>query len=139
MQRRRYLRKTSLEEAQKIFLEHTGLNNFDKTEELSPRDSLGRITAEPVFAGVSSPHYHCSAMDGVAVMAEDTFSASTVTPVRLGKGRFCVIDTGDPIPAEFNAVIMIEDVKQVDEDTIEILSHSCYRTHTNQRPQNSSH
>ena len=120
MQRRRYLRKTSLEEAQKIFLEHPAVGRFDKTEELSPRDSLGRITTEPVFAGISSPHYHCSAMDGVAVMAEDTFGASTATPVRLGGGQFCIIDTGDPIPAEFNAVIMIEDVREVDEDIIEI-------------------
>ncbi len=120
MQRRRYLRKTSLEEAKQIFLEHQGISHFDKTEELSPRDSLGRITAEPVFAGVSSPHYHCSAMDGAAVIAEDTFGASTATPVQLGEGQFCIIDTGDPIPAEFNAVIMIEDVREVDADTIEI-------------------
>ena len=49
MQRRRYLRKTSLEEAQKIFLEHPGLGHFNKIEELPPRDSLGRITAEPTF------------------------------------------------------------------------------------------
>ncbi|MFC1719254.1 molybdopterin biosynthesis protein, partial [Candidatus Poribacteria bacterium] len=79
-------------------------------------------TAEPVFAGVSSPHYHCSAMDGAAVIAEDTFGASTATPVQLGKGQFCIIDTGDPIPAEFNAVIMIEDVREVDADTIEIIA-----------------
>ena len=120
MQRRRYLKKSSLEEAQRLFLDHPGVGSFRKTEELLPQDSLGRITAEPVFAGVSSPHYHCSAMDGAAVRAEDTFGASTTTPVQLGEGQFCIIDTGDPIPAEFNAVIMIEDVREVDADTIEI-------------------
>jgi len=122
MQRRRYLKKTSLEEAQQTFLKHPAVGHFNKTEELSPRESLGRVTAEPVFAGVSSPHYHCSAMDGVAVTAEDTFGASTATPIQLGEGQFCIIDTGDPIPADFNAVIMIEDVREVDADTIEIMA-----------------
>ena len=120
MQQRRYLKKSSLEEAQRIFLGHPAVGQFVETEKLIPRDSLGRITAEPVFAGISSPHYHCSAMDGVAVVAEDTFGASTATPIQLGKGQFSIIDTGDPIPAEFNAVIMVEDVREVDEDTIEI-------------------
>jgi len=122
MQRRRYLRKSSLEEAQRLFLEHPGIGQFEKTEELSPPEALGRITAEPVFANISSPHYHCSAMDGAAVNAEDTFGASTATPVQLGKEQFCIIDTGDPIPPEFNAVIMIEDVKEVDENTVEIVA-----------------
>ncbi len=122
MQRRRYLRKSSLEEAQKLFLERPEMEKFNKTEELPPQDSLGRITAEPVFAGISSPHYHCSAMDGAAVIAEDTFGASAATPIQLDKGQFCIIDTGDPIPPEFNAVIMIENVKEVDENTIEIIA-----------------
>ena len=122
MQRRRYLKKLSLEETQRVFLEHPGIGRFAETEELSPRASLGRITAEPVFASISSPHYHCSAMDGATVNAQDTFGASTATPVRLGKGQFSIIDTGDPIPPEFNAVIMIEDIREVDEETIEIIA-----------------
>jgi len=105
-----------------VFLGHPGIGRFAETEELTPQDSLGRITAEPVFARISSPHYHCSAMDGAAVRAEDTFGASTATPVRMGKGQFCIVDTGDPIPAEFDAVIMIEDVREIDEDTIEIIA-----------------
>ena len=120
MQRRRYLRKLSLEESQKLFLEYPDVKQFDKTDELITQDSLGRITAEPVFAKISSPHYHCSAMDGVAVRTEDTFEASTANPARLGKDQFCILDTGDPIPADLNAVIMIENVVEIDEDTIEI-------------------
>ncbi|HGJ64384.1 TPA: molybdopterin biosynthesis protein [bacterium] len=121
MQRRRYLKKQSLEEAQQIFLRHI-TKKYDKTEILTTQDTLGRITAEPIFAKVSSPHYHCSAMDGVAVNAEDTFKASTALPIRLGKGQFTIVDTGDPIPAEFNAVIMIENVVEIDSETIEITS-----------------
>ena len=120
MQRRRYLRKLSLEESQKLFLEYPDVKQFNETDELITQDSLGRITAEPVFAKISSPHYHCSAMDGVAIRAEDSFKASTANPVRLGKDQFCILDTGDPIPAELNAVIMIENVVEIDEDTIEI-------------------
>ncbi|MBD3182017.1 molybdopterin biosynthesis protein [Candidatus Poribacteria bacterium] len=122
MRRKRYLNKLSLKEAQKLFLEHADVGIFNKTENLSPRESLGRITAEPVFARISSPHYHCSAMDGIAVLAEDTFGASTATPLRLSKEQFVIIDTGDPVPPDFNAVIMIEKVREVDENTIEILS-----------------
>jgi len=120
MQRRRYLRKLSLEDAQKLFLEYPGIGKFDENEELITQESLGRITAEPVFARISSPHYHCSAMDGVCVRAEDTFKASTSNLVRLGKDQFCILDTGDPIPAELNAVIMIENVVEINEETIEI-------------------
>jgi putative molybdopterin biosynthesis protein len=73
--------------------------------------SLGRITAEAVIAKISSPFYHSAAMDGYAVKFPETFGASERTPVRLvvGKQAFPV-DTGDPIPDGFNAVIMIEDV-----------------------------
>jgi putative molybdopterin biosynthesis protein len=120
MQRRRYLRKLSLEDAQNLFLEYPGVGKFDETEELRTQESLGRITAEPVFARISSPHYHCSAMDGVAIRAEDSFKASTSNPIRLGKDQFCILDTGDPIPAELNAVIMIENVVEINEETIEI-------------------
>ena len=31
--------------------------------------ALGRVTAEPIWAKLSSPHYHASAMDGFAVRA----------------------------------------------------------------------
>ncbi|WP_174734727.1 molybdopterin biosynthesis protein [Mesobacillus harenae] len=84
--------------------------------------ALGRVTAEPVFAKMSMPHYHASAMDGVAVMAEETYSAHEQKPLHLIKGvQFCYVDTGNPIPEPFNAVIMIEHVQIIDNDTIEII------------------
>ena len=36
---------------------------------------LGRVLSEPIWAKVSSPHYHASAMDGFAVRAADTSGA----------------------------------------------------------------
>jgi putative molybdopterin biosynthesis protein len=88
--------------------------------------AAGRITAEPVWALISSPHYHASAMDGYAVAADDTRGASEARPVRLSIGTHAFyVDTGDPLPRGANAVIMIEDVQQVaaaDGPQIEILA-----------------
>lgn len=36
-------------------------------EDVSLGEALGRITAVPVWAKISSPHYHASAMDGYAL------------------------------------------------------------------------
>lgn len=61
-------------------------------------------------------------MDGVAVRAEDTYGAMDTNPKQLRFGEQGVfVDTGEPIPKEFNAVIMIEDINQLDEDTFEIM------------------
>lgn len=74
-------------------------------------EALGRVTAAPVLARISSPHFHASAMDGVAVKAADTFGASETTPVALEFGRQARwVDTGDPLPAGCDAVIMVEHV-----------------------------
>jgi putative molybdopterin biosynthesis protein len=49
-------------------------------------------------------------MDGIAVRAERTVGASDVTPLRLDSGDFAVVDTGDPLPPNFDAVVMREHV-----------------------------
>ena len=80
-------------------------------EQIRVTDSLERVTAEAVTARISSPFYHSSAMDGYAVRFADTFGASEKKPKMLAVGKGAVyVDTGDPIPDGFNAVIMIEDV-----------------------------
>ena len=81
--------------------------------ELVPLDeAAGRITAEPVWALISSPHYHAAAMDGYAVRAEETHGASETHPVYLAIGQQAFyVDTGDPLPPGTNAVIMVEDVQ----------------------------
>jgi len=89
-------------------------------------ESLGRVTAEPVFATVSSPYYHSSAMDGYAVRFKETFGASEASPKTLSiPDHARPVDTGDPLPDGFSAVIMIEDVNLVKcggSDHIEILA-----------------
>jgi putative molybdopterin biosynthesis protein len=84
-------------------------------------DALGRITAEPIWAKLSSPHYHAAAMDGYAVQAQDTLNATETRPATLAINEQAYpVDTGDPLPPGTNAVIMIEDVQQLAADEIEI-------------------
>ena len=78
-------------------------------------NALGRTLAEPVWAKLSSPHYHAAAMDGYAVMAEDTEGALQTQPVILQVNLQAVyVDTGDALPASANAVIPIENVEPLD-------------------------
>jgi putative molybdopterin biosynthesis protein len=85
-------------------------------------DALGRVTSEAVIAKISSPFFHSAAMDGFAVKFIDTFGAAETRPKRLKiPSQALAIDTGDPLPDDFNAVIMIEDVEKISETEIEIL------------------
>ncbi len=80
---------------------------------LEAPDLPGRITAGPVWAAVSSPHYDAAAMDGIAVRAADTAGATETRPVLLTVGRQAVwVDTGDLMPAGMDAVVMIEYVRR---------------------------
>jgi putative molybdopterin biosynthesis protein len=121
MDRDVYLETRPLDEVLKIWLGGANVAPLE-AEAVKVADSLGRVTAAPVSAKISSPFYHSSAMDGYAVRFTDTFGASETSPKRLKLGDEAVyIDTGDPIPEGFNAVIMIEDVNEAD-GFIEIIS-----------------
>jgi putative molybdopterin biosynthesis protein len=111
MERRRYLKKVSLERALSLWLEHPACRRKTAAETLPTHEALGRVTAAPVFARRSVPHFHCSAVDGIAVRAADTFDASETRPCRLPPSVYTVVDTGDPIPEDRDAVVMIEDVR----------------------------
>lgn len=127
MARKRYLKKTPLKEAQELFLRRADPSQIG-VETVRVGEALHRVTAEPIFARISAPHYHAAAMDGICVRAEDTFGATEFSPKRLRRvfdgeplgGAFSYIDTGNALPLWANAVIMIEKVRQVDEETVEI-------------------
>ena len=87
------------------------------------QQARGRVTAEPVWARISSPHYDSAAMDGIAVRASDTVGATETSPLSLEVGEQAMwVDTGDPMPEGFDAVIMVEVVHEVDVGTLEIQS-----------------
>ncbi len=98
------------------------INFFDSaaTTEIAVEEALGQITGAPVFAFHSSPAYNAAAMDGIAVHFADLASASDAAPVRLTEKQFVPVNTGNNLPLEFDAVVMIEDVHYVSEHEVEL-------------------
>ena len=122
--RQYYLSDIPLSEALQKFhdaLVQVGSLTLAEAETLALDQAHGRVTASPVWAVRSSPHYDAAAMDGVAVRARETIGATETSPLRLTVDEQAVwVDTGDPMPPGFDAVIMIEVIHQVDASTIEI-------------------
>lgn len=123
MKRQIYLDMKTLEEAREIVRARFGTGKRTEPEEVTVEDSLGRVTAEAVFARLSAPTYHSAAMDGIAVRAEATYGTTEKNPMVLRVGSDAVwINTGQAIPAGFNSVIMVEKLHPLDEESIEIRS-----------------
>jgi putative molybdopterin biosynthesis protein len=121
-----YLHDIPLDEARAKFqfaLEQAGLWGVLGVEEI-PLDehAVGRVLAQPVWAKISSPHYHSAAMDGYAVRSRDTATALPNQPVTLtctdslGEKAAAYLDTGDPLPAWADAVIPIENVEPLQDN-----------------------
>jgi putative molybdopterin biosynthesis protein len=123
LKRHVYLKMKTLEEAKEIFLSRFGADLRTGEEETPTEESLGRVTAKPVFAKISTPTYHSAAMDGIAVKAEETYGTTERSPriLEIGEGALW-INTGQGIPPGFNAVIMVEKIHQIDESRLEIRS-----------------
>ncbi len=116
-----YLKMKTIKEAREILFGRFSRPQSQETEILDAPSAVGRVLAEPVFAKLSSPNFHASAMDGIAVRAEDTFGASEAGPRALiaGENAFYV-NTGHVIPEGCNAVIMIEHLQILGDNRIEI-------------------
>ena len=116
-----YLTNIPLAKAREDYLNLLCSHGFGpKTEVIPTWDACGRVTAHAVYAHICAPHYAASAMDGVAVSAKDTFGATETTPITLNPDQFIVLDTGDPIPENCDAVIMVEDIVKNEDGTITI-------------------
>ena len=111
----------SVQNAIRLISENLKLTDI---EEISIHDAHKRVLAEDIMAYHDSPPFDKSAMDGFAVIAENTFGASQSVPKDLkiidaigagdftektvGEGEAIVIATGAPIPDGANAVLMKE-------------------------------
>ena len=116
-----YLHDIPLPQAQSRLREALEESNLWRVLGVEPipldENALGRVTAEPIWAKVSSPHYHASAMDGFAVRALSTGGAMPSKPATLMIGPEAqYVDTGDPLPIWANAVIPIENAESLDEN-----------------------
>jgi len=118
-----YLSNVPVEEALERFRSALPQFLLRENESIDVVDSLGRITGESVYALRNSPLYDSAAMDGVAVISARTCGASEKVAVTLKRDtNFAVVDTGDPIRPPYDAVIMAEDIQEIDGDTIVIRS-----------------
>ncbi len=89
---------------------------------VSTEDSLGKVLAEPVVAGITSPPWDNSSMDGYAVRSADiervtlrvveTIAAGAFPSRELGEGEAMRIMTGAPTPLNADSVIRKEDTDE---------------------------
>ncbi|MEJ2221575.1 MAG: molybdopterin biosynthesis protein [Desulfobacterales bacterium] len=116
-----YLKMKTLPEARDILFQTFSDLPPLAAEKISVPDAVGRVLAEPVNARLSSPNFHLAAMDGLAVKAEITFGASAAAPRELVIDRDAFyVNTGHVLPEDTDAVIMVENVNELDEERVEI-------------------
>jgi molybdenum cofactor synthesis domain-containing protein len=98
---------------------------IDEIEHLALTYADGRVAARDLISHVDVPPFDRAAMDGYAVIADDTHGASGTSPKTLvsvdrvftgdspsraiGRGECIEIATGAPMPAGADAVVMVEE------------------------------
>jgi len=94
-----YLDLKSIKEAKKILFDHFE-HYATEIERLDVVNARKRVLAAPAIAAISSPNFHASAMDGIAVDAKITFGANEEAPISIfpGENAFWV-NTGHVLPA----------------------------------------
>jgi molybdenum cofactor synthesis domain-containing protein len=119
-----------------------------RTERVHLRDANGRVIAHAAASTLDVPPFDRAAMDGFAVIAEDTRGAGRTTPItlrvvetihtgdvsnrRLSSGECAGISTGAPLPPGADAVVMIEETTRSGDD-VRILSAAASRQHVSAR------
>jgi molybdopterin molybdotransferase len=109
---------TRVDEARERLL--SAADPVERTDRLPLEQAVGRALAEPVAARRNVPHYARAAMDGYAVRAEDTFSASDRSPAVLREGdspgpnSAVRVHTGSALPDGADAVVMVEETERVE-------------------------
>lgn len=120
MDRNTYIDNIDVEEAISKYFQ--ALNIGGEFEDIGVNDSLARITYEPVYARLSSPGYNAAAMDGIAVISKNTDQATENNPLSLELNKdYIYVNTGNQIVDPYDAVIMIEDVIEKEDGSIQIL------------------
>ena len=116
-----YLDMKSIKEAENILFEKFSNQPSMDKEEIAASDAVGRVLAEPAIAALSSPNFHAAAMDGIALDAKSSFGACEESPVslKIGENAFW-LNTGHVMPEGTNAVIMIEHLNIIDDETVSI-------------------
>jgi molybdopterin molybdotransferase len=123
---KRFLDLVTLPEAERSLGAFTVVGGV---ESIDARDALGRVGATDTRSRDDIPHFFRSNMDGYAVRAADTLAAApgaavalevigTVamgedTSLRVGPGTAARISTGGMMPAEADAVVLVEHTEEL--------------------------
>jgi len=99
--------------------------------------SIGRTLAEDIRSPVDLPGFDRAIMDGFAVRAQDTFGASSGSPMylklagevkvgeeaslKLSPGEAIRVSTGSMMPSGADAVVMVEYTDLLDDKTLEVV------------------
>ena len=120
-----------------------------RTESVTLAEASGRVLGRSAVSPIDVPPFDRAAMDGYAVIAEDTFGAARSDPrilQRIGtvytgeiasrpiaRGECMEIATGAPMPDGADAVVMVEETEQADGERIRIMSPVYPRQHVGRR------
>jgi molybdopterin molybdotransferase len=115
----------SLEEGMRILMDC--VQPIARTEQVGLLEASGRVLAERIVAAADVPPFARAAMDGYAVIAQDTFGAGNFNPAQLrllevvhaadiataavASGTCTQVATGAPVPAGADAVVQVEDTE----------------------------
>jgi molybdopterin molybdotransferase len=116
--------------------QHLAAFAASRTETIDARRALGRVTAGEVHAREDVPHFFRSNMDGYAVRAEDTQTASPTSAValsivgtvlmgeipsfRVEPGTAARISTGGMMPEGADAVVIVERTEELPRERVAI-------------------
>ena len=121
----------------------------ERTERVPLDDANGRVLATEVVSTRDVPPFDRAAMDGYAVIAEDTVGAGRQTPKvlrsvetvhtgnvptkRLERGECTEIATGAPMPDGADAVVMVEETDRAPNGEVQLFTPVYPRQHVGRR------
>jgi len=114
MGRRVFLRKMTAEAALEAWQQALSEWRIVGEDLVPTAAAIGRVTARAVTALRNAPEFASAAMDGIAVRAADTFGATERHPVIVPAAVVVEVNTGNPLPEGFDAVVMVEDLNRTD-------------------------
>jgi molybdopterin molybdotransferase len=136
-----------LDEALALILE--AARPIVRTERLAIGEAAGRVLAANVASTADVPPFDRAAMDGYAVVAEDTFGAGRYEPKVLrvvekvytgsvptravARGECVEIATGAPMPDGADAVVMVEETEKDGGHDVRVFTPVYPRQHVGRR------
>ncbi len=136
-----------LEEALAAVME--SVRPVERVERVGLAEASGRVVAERVASAIDVPPFNRAAMDGYAVVAEDTFGAGRYEPrvlrctetvytgqvpsKHVTRGECIEIATGAPMPDGADAVVMVEETEKTADGEVRVFTPVYPRQHVGRR------